>query len=41
MMIFSAALRNAATTSSLEIINTLLAAGADVNSQDYTFGSTA
>jgi ankyrin repeat protein len=39
--ILSAALRNAATTSSLEIINTLLAAGADINWQDSTFGATA
>jgi ankyrin repeat protein len=36
----SAALRNAATTSSLDLINALLAAGADVNSRD-AFGVTA
>jgi len=34
------ALRNAAATSSLELMNALLAAGADVNSKD-AFGSTA
>jgi ankyrin repeat protein len=39
--ILSAALRNAATTSSIEIINALLAAGADVNLRDSTFGATA
>jgi ankyrin repeat protein len=39
--ILSAALRNAATTSSLEIMKALLAAGADVNAKDSTFGSTA
>jgi ankyrin repeat protein len=39
--IVSAALRNAAATSSLELINVLLAAGADVNLKDSTFGATA
>lgn len=39
--ILSAALRNASTTSSLAIMNALLAAGADVNGKDSTFGFTA
>ncbi len=39
--ILSAALRNAATTSSLDMMKALLAAGADVNSKDSAFGTTA
>jgi ankyrin repeat protein len=39
--ILSAALRNASTTSSLEMMKALLAAGADVNSKDAAFGATA
>ena len=39
--ILSAALRNASTTSSLEVMKALLAAGADVNSRDAKYGTTA
>jgi ankyrin repeat protein len=39
--ILSAALRNAAATSSLALIKLLLASGADVNAKDSAFGATA
>jgi ankyrin repeat protein len=39
--ILSAALRNASTTSSLEMMKVLLAAGADVNLRDAKYGTTA